>query len=198
MDDESRIVARLALVRRSAYNGSVPELTPGSEFAGYTIEDLAGRGGMGVVYRARQHRPSRLVALKVIAPDLAGDADFRARFERESDTAASIEHPNVIPVYEVNDVDGLLFIAMRFVEGTDLRAMIAESGRLAPELAADLTGQITSALDPRGPRRPPRRRPRPPRRDARQRPGRRQAGQLPRVSHRLRPDEERAGRDRHD
>src|SRR3954465_4889742 len=101
---------------------------------------------MGVVYRARQHRPARLVALKVIAPELANDPDFRARFERESDTAASIEHPNVIPVYEVNDVDGLLFIAMRFVEGTDLRAMIAESGRLAPELAADLTGQIASAL----------------------------------------------------
>src|SRR3954469_13488836 len=147
MDDESRIVARLALVRRSAYNGSVPELTPGSEFAGYTIEDVAGRGGMGVVYRARQHRPSRLVALKVIAPDLANDPDFRARFERESDTAASIEHPNVIPVYEVNDVDALLFIAMRFVEGTDLRAMIAESGRLAPELAADPTAHIPQPLD---------------------------------------------------
>jgi serine/threonine protein kinase len=125
----------------------VPELTPGAEFAGYTIEDVAGRGGMGVVYRARQHRPSRLVALKVIAPALANDPDFRARFERESDTAASIEHPNVIPVYEVNDVDGLLFIAMRFVEGTDLRAMIAENGRLSPELAADLIGQIASALD---------------------------------------------------
>jgi hypothetical protein len=125
----------------------MPELTPGSDFAGYTIEDIAGRGGMGVVYRARQHRPSRLVALKVIAPELANDPDFRARFERESDTAASIEHPNVIPVYEVNDVDGLLFIAMRFVEGTDLRAMIAENGRLAPDLAADLIGQVASALD---------------------------------------------------
>src|SRR3954465_6739393 len=147
MDDESRIVARLALVRRSAYNGSVPELTSGSEFAGYTIEDVAGRGGMGVVYRARQPRPSRLVALKVIAPELANDPDFRARFERESDTAASIEHPNVIPVYEVNDVEGLLFITMRFVEGTDLRAMIAENGRLSPELAADLVGQVAAALD---------------------------------------------------
>jgi protein kinase-like protein len=123
------------------------ELTPGSEFAGYTIEDIAGRGGMGVVYRARQHRPSRLVALKVIAPDLANDADFRARFERESDTAAAIEHPNVIPVYEVNDVDGLLFITMRFVEGTDLRALIADHGRLEPELAADIVTQIGAALD---------------------------------------------------
>jgi serine/threonine-protein kinase len=125
----------------------MPELTPGAEFAGYTIEDIAGRGGMGVVYRARQHRPSRLVALKVIAPDLANDPDFRARFERESDTAASIEHPNVIPVYEVNDVEGLLFITMRFVEGTDLRAMITEQGRLDPVLAADLIGQIAAALD---------------------------------------------------
>src|SRR3954467_11547082 len=111
----------------------MPELRPGVEFAGYTIEDVAGRGGMGVVYRARQHRPDRVVALKGIAPDLAGDADFRSRFERESDTAAAIEHPNVIPVYEVNDVDGLLFITMRFVEGTDLRAMIAENGRPAPD-----------------------------------------------------------------
>src|SRR3954465_14766035 len=102
---------------------------------------------MGVVYRARQHRPARLVALKVIAPDLANDADFRARFERESDTAAAIEHPNVIPVYEVNDVEGLLFITMRFVEGTDLRALIADRGRLEPELAADIVGQIAAALD---------------------------------------------------
>jgi Protein kinase domain len=125
----------------------MPDLTPGSDFAGYTIEDIAGRGGMGVVYRARQHRPTRLVALKVIAPDLANDPDFRTRFERESDTAASIEHPNVIPVYEVNDVEGLLFITMRFVEGTDLRAMITERSRLEPDLAADLVGQIASALD---------------------------------------------------
>src|SRR5436190_4687032 len=102
---------------------------------------------MGVVYRARQHRPARVVALKVIAPELANDPDFRARFERESDMAASIEHPNVIPVYEVNDVEGLLFITMRFVEGTDLRAMIAENGRLSPELAADLVGQVAAALD---------------------------------------------------
>ncbi|MEA2439403.1 MAG: hypothetical protein QOH76_827 [Thermoleophilaceae bacterium] len=123
------------------------ELTPGSEFAGYTIEDIAGRGGMGVVYRARQHRPARLVALKVIAPDLANDPDFRARFERESDTAAAIEHPNVIPVYEVNDVDGLLFITMRFVEGTDLRALIADRGKLEPELAADIVAQTAAALD---------------------------------------------------
>src|SRR3954464_13997389 len=113
----------------------MPDLIAGSEFAGYTIEDVAGRGGMGVVYRARQHRPSRLVALQVIAPGLADDPDFRASFERESDTAASIEHPNVIPVYEVNDVDGLLFITMRFVEGTDLRAMIAENGRLEAQPA---------------------------------------------------------------
>ena len=125
----------------------MPDLNPGSEFAGYTIEDIAGRGGMGVVYRARQHRPSRLVALKVIAPDLASDDSFRERFENESNIAASIEHPNVIPVYEVNEVDGAVFITMRFVEGTDLRALIAEKGRLEPELAAGVVAQIASALD---------------------------------------------------
>src|SRR4051794_36850274 len=121
------------------------EATIGSTFAGYRIESVAGRGGMGVVYRARQLRPDRVVALKVIVPELAGDADFRARFDRESELAASIEHPNVIPVYEVGEEGGALFIVMRYVEGTDLRMLIHHG--LTPVRAARIVQQVGSALD---------------------------------------------------
>jgi serine/threonine protein kinase len=102
---------------------------------------------MGLVYRARQRRPDRTVALKVIAPELAADPAFRARFEQESATAAEIEHPNVIPVYEVGDEDGLLFISMRFVHGVDLGRLLAQSGRLDPGRTARLISQVADALD---------------------------------------------------
>ena len=85
------------------------ELAPGTTFAGYEIESIAGRGGMGVVYRAMQLRPHRRVALKVVTPELAQDLEFRARFEGEAEVAASIEHPNVVPIYQVGDADGQLF-----------------------------------------------------------------------------------------
>ncbi len=123
------------------------QLGPGEEIGGYRIEALAGRGGMGLVYRARQRRPDRTVAIKVIAPELASDPAFRARFEQESATAAEIEHPNVIPVYEVGEDDGLLFISMRFVQGVDLGRLLAQSGRLDPERAAHLVSQTADALD---------------------------------------------------
>ncbi len=123
------------------------QLQPGDDIAGYRIEALAGRGGMGLVYRARQHRPDRTVAIKVIAPELAADPDFRARFEQESATAAEIEHPNVIPVYEVGDEDGLLFISMRFVQGVDLGRLLAQTGPMPPERAAHLIDQVADALD---------------------------------------------------
>jgi serine/threonine protein kinase len=102
---------------------------------------------MGLVYRARQRRPDRTVAIKVIAPELAADPDFRARFEQESATAAEIEHPNVIPVYEVGEEDGLLFIAMRFVQGVDLGGLLRQTGRLPPQHAAHLIAQVADALD---------------------------------------------------
>jgi hypothetical protein len=120
-------------------------LAPGSVFAGYRLEAIAGRGGMGVVYRARQLRPDRLVAVKVIAPDFAQDPVFRQRFERESELAASIEHPNVIPVYEVDEVDGLLFIAMRFVDGADLHTLIGDG--IDPASAVRILAQVAGALD---------------------------------------------------
>jgi Protein kinase domain len=114
--------------------------------AGYRIEAVAGRGGMGVVYRARQPALDRVVALKLIAPELSGDEAFRARFARESRIAASLDHPNVIPVYEAGEDGERLFIAMRFVEGTDLAHMLAD-GALEPGLATELVAQAASALD---------------------------------------------------
>jgi predicted Ser/Thr protein kinase len=119
----------------------------GASVAGYRIEAVAGQGGMGVVYRARQLALDRAVALKLIAPELARDKSFRARFARESRIAASLDHPNVIPVYEAGEDGDRLFIAMRFVDGTDLARMLASDGALDPALAAELVAQAASALD---------------------------------------------------
>jgi streptogramin lyase/predicted Ser/Thr protein kinase len=119
----------------------------GSEFAGYRIERLLARGGMGVVYLARETRMGRRVALKLIAPELTGDEAFRARFERESRLAAAIDHPNVLPIYEARSADGKLFIAMRFVEGTDLRNLIKSEVQLRPLRAARIAAQVARALD---------------------------------------------------
>jgi hypothetical protein len=123
------------------------DLPAGSEIAGYRIERLAGRGGMGVVYRAIDLTLDRPVALKLISQDLARDEGFRARFQRESRLAASIRHPNVIMVFHAGEDDGVLYIATEFVEGTDLKTMIANRGRLEPGVAADITRQVASALD---------------------------------------------------
>src|SRR4051794_15293063 len=119
----------------------------GSTIGSYRIESVAGRGGMGVVYIATQLRLNRLVALKVIAPDLAEDPGFRERFVHESQIAASIDHPNVIPVYEAGDEDGLLYLSMRYVEGTDLGRLLREQGRLEPRRAAAIVAQVADALD---------------------------------------------------
>jgi Protein kinase domain len=102
---------------------------------------------MGVVYRAVQLGLERVVAVKVITPELASDIGFRERFERESHVAASIEHPNVIPVHYAGDSDGELYIIMRYVEGTDLRALIREQSRLDPQRAAEIVAQVAQALD---------------------------------------------------
>jgi Protein kinase domain len=122
-------------------------IAPGSLIAGYRIEEMAGRGGMGVVYRATQLGLGRTVALKLIAPDLADDARFRERFKRESRLAASIDHPNVIPVYEAGETNGDLFISMRWVEGTDLGTLIKRGGGLDPKRASEIITQVAAALD---------------------------------------------------
>ena len=105
----------------------------GTELAGYRIESLLGWGGMRVVYLAEDLRLKRRVALKLLAPSLAEDESFRDRFLRESELAASIDHPNIVPIYEAGTAteDDLLFIAMRYVEGGDLRARLGR-GRTAP------------------------------------------------------------------
>ncbi len=123
------------------------ELEPGAEFAGCRIEAVAGRGGMGVVYRATELSLGRPVALKLLAPDRARDEAFRERFQRESRMAAAIDHPNVIPVYAAGEHDGSLYLVMRYVGGTDLHALLRESGALSPARAADIVAQIASALD---------------------------------------------------
>jgi hypothetical protein len=115
--------------------------------AGYRIEKLAARGGMGVVYRATQLSLGRPVALKVISPQFADDPHFRERFQRESRLAASVDHPNVIPVYEAGETDGCLFISMRWVEGTDLNSVIKRSGGIDPQRAAAIVAQLGAALD---------------------------------------------------
>jgi serine/threonine protein kinase len=113
---------------------SEPEI--GALIGGCRIERELGRGGMGVVYLAEQEDLGRKVALKVISPQLARDVGFRERFVRESRLAAAIDHPNVVPVYSAGEDNGLLFIAMRYVSGTDLRAVLAAEGKLAPNRAA--------------------------------------------------------------
>jgi predicted Ser/Thr protein kinase len=119
----------------------------GESFGGYTIESLLGRGGMGSVYLATHRRLGRKVALKVIAADLARDEGFRARFLRESQLAASLDHPNVIPIYDADEVDGVLYLAMRYVSGPSLQALVRERERLSPEETLRVAEQIGGALD---------------------------------------------------
>ncbi|HET9724155.1 MAG TPA: protein kinase [Actinomycetota bacterium] len=119
----------------------------GREVAGYAIESVLGRGAMGVVYLARQRAPDRHVALKLINPALADDDAFRRRFLRESTAAAAIDHPHILPVYATGEIDGLLYIAMRFVEGDDLRAILRASDGVEPDRAVAIAAQLAGALD---------------------------------------------------
>ena len=125
----------------------MPDLLPGAQIAGCRIEAVAGRGGMGIVYRATQLSLGRPVAVKLIAPDRAGDPGFRERFERESRVAAAIDHPNVIPVYEAGEEGGHLYLVMRYVSGTDLQGLLARERRLPAERVAAIALQIGAALD---------------------------------------------------
>ena len=119
----------------------------GTELAGYRIERAIGRGGMSVVYLAEHVRLGRSVALKLLSPELADSERFRDRFLRESRLAASIDHPNIVPIYDADEADGTLFIAMRYVEGTDLKELIRSEGRLDAGRTAAIVGQVASALD---------------------------------------------------
>jgi Protein kinase domain len=123
------------------------ELAPGTEIAGCRIEAVAGRGGMGVIYRATEIGLGRPVAVKLIAAERASDDAFRSRFERESRLTASIEHPNVIPVYAAGEDGGVLYLVMRFVGGTDLRSLLRREIRLRPERAVAIVAQVAAGLD---------------------------------------------------
>jgi predicted Ser/Thr protein kinase len=118
-----------------------------TEIAGFKVIEELGRGGMGVVYLAEETRLGRRVALKVISPALASDQDFRSRFEREARLAASLDHPNVVPVFAAGSSEGVLYLSMRYVPGVDLRALLAERGSLKPGTAAAICEQVGRALD---------------------------------------------------
>ena len=119
----------------------------GTRLAGYEIKAIAGRGGMGVVYRAEHVHLGRTVALKLLAPRPGESADFRDRFLTESRTAAAINHPHIITVYDAGEADGLLYIAMQYVDGTDLAGLLERAGPLEPAEAVYLLSQVGDALD---------------------------------------------------
>ncbi|HEV7465305.1 MAG TPA: serine/threonine-protein kinase [Candidatus Dormibacteraeota bacterium] len=116
-------------------------------FAGYRIEGLIRHGGMASVYRARHLVLQRTAALKVLTPALARDQRFRARFLGESRTAASLDHPHIVPIYDAGEADGALFIAMRLIEGSDLGTMLGRETRLEPRRVVEILGQVAGALD---------------------------------------------------
>jgi YVTN family beta-propeller protein len=122
------------------------ELPIGSELLGYRIEGVLGRGGMGIVYLAQDLRLKRPVALKLLSPELAADERFRLRLRAESELAASLDHPNIVPIYEVLEADFGVGISMRFVEGKDLKATL-RNGPLPAEHALSIVSQVASALD---------------------------------------------------
>ncbi|MER5460011.1 serine/threonine-protein kinase [Streptomyces sp. NPDC002668] len=119
----------------------------GKQIAGYRVEIEIGRGGMAVVYRAKDLRLGRTVALKLLAPELARNDTFRQRFTHESRVAAAIDHPHIVPVFEAGETDGILYIAMRYVAGQDLRALLDRQGPLSLVDAGRIAAQVASALD---------------------------------------------------
>ena len=126
-----------------------PEPGPdvGARLAGYRLEERIGRGGMASVFLAIDERLGRQAAVKVLAPSLAADESFRQRFIRESRAAAAVDHPNILPVYEAGEADGVLYIAMRYVSGGDVLTRVRQSGPLPPDRAVDIVAAVASALD---------------------------------------------------
>ncbi|MFJ6838622.1 serine/threonine-protein kinase [Streptomyces sp. NPDC091209] len=130
----------------SVFSGRPSDLI-GRQIAGYRIEREIGRGGMAVVYQAKDLRLDRTVALKLLAPELARNDTFRGRFTHESRVAAAIDHPHIVPVFEAGETDGVLYIAMRYVAGRDLRHLLDREGPLPVTVAARIALQVASALD---------------------------------------------------
>src|SRR5438309_7397293 len=117
-----------------------------TEVGGYRIVEPIGQGGTSVVYRAEHVRLGRTAALKLLTPAL-GEADFRERFLHESKLAASLDHPSIVPVFDAGEQDGLLYIAMACVDGSDLKTLLVSEGRLPLRRALRIVAQIASALD---------------------------------------------------
>jgi serine/threonine protein kinase len=122
-------------------------LSPGSTIAGYEVEAVVGSGGIGILYRARQLRLDRPVALKLVDAEVARQPVVRERLRREARTVAALDHPNIVPLYEAGEEDGTLYIATRWVDGTELGAVIRRDGPLEPRRAARIAAQIASALE---------------------------------------------------
>jgi serine/threonine-protein kinase len=133
-------VVRLPLARAAL-------VASGSQVGGYRIERQIGRGGMGVVYRAHHIRLDRPAAVKVLAPELSSNDDFRERFMRESQIAAALQHPNVLAVYDAGEQDGLLYLAMQLIDGSDLRSELEEEDSLTGERSIGVLSQVGAALD---------------------------------------------------
>ena len=130
------------------FPAQLTEFRAGSVLSGYRLEQQVGRGGFAVVFRALDERLGRPVALKILSPALASSSpEFRRRFIAESRAAATVDDPHIIPVYEAGEADGVLFIAMRYVAGGDLRQVLEREGALAPDRAADFVSPVASALD---------------------------------------------------
>jgi serine/threonine-protein kinase len=117
------------------------------QVAGYRLGKCIGQGDAAVVRLARDERLDRKVAVKILAPELAGDAAFRARFLSESRAAAALGHPHIVPVYEAGDADGIVYVAMRYVEGGDARSLLTRLGPLPFAWAWSVIAQVASALD---------------------------------------------------
>jgi serine/threonine protein kinase len=122
-------------------------LSAGATFAGYEVEGVVGSGGVGILYRARQLRLDRPVALKLVEPEIASDPVVRERLRRETRTMAALDHPNIAPLYEAGDEDGTIYIVTRWIEGTELGALIRRDSPVEPARAARFASQIADALE---------------------------------------------------
>jgi len=132
---------------RAAARRAPAAIGPGTVIDDFTLETLVGEGGMGTVYRARQSEPNRAVALKVLRPDHAADEAYRRRFLSEKDTLASLEHPGIVPIYAAGEDEGVLYIAMRLIDGSDLGARIEAQGRLSLRETVEILRPIADAID---------------------------------------------------
>jgi serine/threonine-protein kinase len=138
---------RLAFDGPAVVEPAIVEIAAGTEIGGYRILNLLGQGGMGVVYLADNVSTGQRVALKLLTPDLARSSGFRERFVREANYASSMRHPNVIEVFDAGEQDNVLYIAMQYVEGEDLKALLVREGRLDARRTVGILGQVASALD---------------------------------------------------